>query len=207
MFEPAEQGTKWLAVRGDQFQVFPADLHSSPIAENDTDPAIPAMGLRHRLQINFDECRTGGSEPASIVVECRDSQPVRIAVISTGLISILVAGDQHPDLCLTPATTSFRSFHSSSEPDSGRSGNQGDGRTLTIVHRDGRWLRNPAQFESEMQAAQETASMMGILGVQQLGRVEGLPPKWDRRVGLVTVVWMLLALAAFASAIVLEYRR
>jgi hypothetical protein len=76
-----------------------------------------------------------------------------------------------------------------------------------IVHRDGRWLRNPAQFESEMQAAQETASMMGILGVQQLGRVEGLPPKWDRRVGLVTVVWMLLALAAFASAIVLEYRR
>lgn len=76
-----------------------------------------------------------------------------------------------------------------------------------IVHRDGRWLRNPAQFESEMQAAEETASMMGILGVREIGRVEGLPPKQDRRVGIATVVWMLLSLATLGSAVVLEYRR
>jgi hypothetical protein len=76
-----------------------------------------------------------------------------------------------------------------------------------IVHRDGRWLRNPAQFAAEMQAAQETASMMGILGVRELGRVEGLPRKLDRRLSLVTIVWMLLSLAALGSAVVLEYRR
>jgi hypothetical protein len=76
-----------------------------------------------------------------------------------------------------------------------------------IIRRDGRWLRSPAHFATEMQAAQKTAAMLGILGLQQMQRVEGFPPKPDRRAGLILVFWMLLAFVALGSAVVLEYRR
>lgn len=76
-----------------------------------------------------------------------------------------------------------------------------------ITHRDGRWLRNPDHFATEMQAAQETAAMLAILGLRDMQRLNGFPPKPNRRVGLILVFWMLVALLALGSAVVLEFRR
>lgn len=117
---------------GDARQIGPPDFDSPSIGDHDDDAAIRAIRRCRRLQINLNECGTGGPETAPVVIQSRDRKAMCRCVFPTRLIYILISGDKRTDLCLTSSAASFGSLHSSSEPDFARSLNQGDGRTLTI---------------------------------------------------------------------------